>query len=330
MTLFRLAAAALVLLAHVVPCSAQQEQIAQAVARVRRTASGAGLGERAAVLETRLADVEAEARAGRPLFALVRLGGPWTEADAFAYANRTAAATATREAFEREWQRVGGEIAARERRLDARDARTSPAAVRALAQALRYQSGPFYESARLYGLNTTFKDGLLYAGLASANVDFAAFCRELPFPASKPAPRIPPLEAEVSRLEALVVRGYQAAEDKDRRRYLELNSSLKLAGELDRKGWREGALYKVLGAVRDLGLLAARPDAAPDAGALRERSRRMAARLAGDPADHTIAQLFLEMADSALAAETPRVADAAVVLDEVLPRYFELIGEQRP
>jgi hypothetical protein len=322
-------AAGLLLLARAVPCAAQQADITAGIDRVRQTIPKAGLGERAEATLARLSEAEAAAKSGRLLLAIVRLYGPWSEAYGFAYlAEHAEVATASQAAFEREWRAAGRRMAAAGRRLDAPAPRTTPAAVLGLAQAARHQSGPFYESSRLYGLNTTLRDGLVYVGLASAGVDFAVFCRGLAFPAQKAAPRVPPLAAEIARLEALVVRGYQAAEDKDRRRYLELNASLKLAGELDRRGWREGALYKVLGAVREIGLLSARPDAPHDVAALRERAARASARVTGSPVDHSIAQLYLEMAETALEAGPEKASEAAVVLDAVLPRYFELLGEK--
>jgi hypothetical protein len=115
-----------------------------------------------------------------------------------------------------------------------------------------------------------------------------------------------------------------------RRGYLELNASLTHAGELDRLGWREGPLYTVLGGVRELGLLGARPDAAPSVEALRERAAQASARLSSGPVDHSIGQLFLEMAETALEADSSKAVEAAVVLDTVLPRYFELLGEKKP
>jgi hypothetical protein len=327
----RIALAAGLALLAAAPCSAQQEQIAGRIARVRQAIPDAGLGDRAEANLARLAEAEAAAKANRLLLALVRLYGPWSESQAFTYVKaHTGTATASQAAFEREWRRVGRDIAARERRLDAPPGRTTPAAVLGLAQTLRYQSHPFYDSSRLYGLNTTFGDGLVYMGLASSGIDYALFCRELTFPAGKTPPRVPSLAAEITRLEALVIQGYQAAEDKDRRRYLELNASLKLAGELDRQGWREGALYKVLGAVRELGLLGARPDAAPSVEALRERAAQASARLSSGTVDHSIGQLFLEMAETALEAEPSKTAEAAVVLDTVLPHYFELLGDKKP
>lgn len=296
------------------------------VARLRGVAASEGL----AAYDARLACVAAEARGGRTWLALHSLQNAFAELEARTYtASRPKAASTDRAAFEADWSALGKEIAARNARLDAPPPRRQPAAIVALVQSARGVSGPFYQSARLYGLNSTLTDGLLYSGYSRAWVDFALLCGGLETGPAKAALAIPPLERAIAELDAETVAAFSRATAEERARFPRVNSTLKLASELEARGRREGALYKYLEAHLLLGLLVDAPGAAPAASDL----DALAGRLGGET-DHTIGELFLQMARSALEgaceADQDRERRAAVVVSRVLPRYVELVGKERP
>jgi len=318
----------LALAAGAAPCGAQRRDIEGALGALRSGAAGAGATEQA----ERLGPAEAAARAGRSFLSLHLAREPWADVKATLYVRATSP-TAARDsaAFDAEWRRMGESISKRARPPGA--AARVPAAVRALAQVSRQQSGPFYEGGRLYGQNTTLENGLYYVGLADAYVEFASFLEGLPFPGPKPPPAIGALTPAIARLEAATVDAYERAGEKERRRFIELNVALKVASECEARGWREGALYETLDAARALGL-AAGPGAVPSAGAVRQELARVSARLAASPADQSIGLLFVEMAQASLdglgQGAPDATAEAAVIVRDVMPLYAQLVTGEKP
>jgi hypothetical protein len=330
-----LASALAVLLLPVayVTAAGRQGPLVQGIERARENVAASGLDESGMQrLSDQIACAEVARKAGRTLLALHRLRDSYVEASASAYARAKAAvAKAGPAAFEREWRRLGGEVRARERRLaNARGA--LPAAARAMIQAARGQSAPYYQSGRLYGLNASLGAGLYYSGLAPSYLDYALVCGGVPPLAKRPAPRFVSVAPMISALEADVVRAFDRADEKGRRQFVDVNSTLKLASELDGRGWYEGSLYTYLEAAFAFGLLV---EAAPDARRVESLGADIGAaatRLGAGGADHSIGSIFVQMAESTLAGECVDAAEkekrAAVLVDRVLPRYFEYVGSR--
>lgn len=325
--------------------------------------AAAQVGERLATLEEWSASLksgEEEARrrqselsAARELLSkgniyqsLVRLQAIEVELATRRYlASRAEVSAGGGEAFEREWRRLGGELEEKERRLDQQQGTTSatppPAAVLALAESAQAQARPAYEAGRLYGLNTTVADGLHYLGRASALLDFALFCRGLRFEAERGAAPLRPLDAGLRKLEAETLAAYRRAEaassETNERQALfnRLNSTLKLAAEMDVRGLRAGALHKYLEATLLFGLIEAAPPAPAELNQLKEESAAFERCFAAAGEDHTLALLFWEPARDALAGATageaaggaPATAEelrrASIVVRRVLPAYFD-------
>jgi hypothetical protein len=330
-----LAAAALAVALLPLPTWGQQDPLAAGVERARELAASSGLGEAEAKgLADRIACAESAMRAGRRLLALHRLRSPFVEAGAFAYAHAKAGvAKAGPAAFEREWRRLGGEIRARERRLAGANG-ALPAAARAMIQAARGQSAPYYQSGRLYGLNASLDSGLFYSGLGPSYLDYALVCGRMPPVSGGTAFRFVSVAPRIAALEAETVRAYDRADAAGRTKFIDVNATLKLASELDRRGWYEGALYSYLEAALAFALLT---EPAPTPGrveALGADVRAAAARLAAGGADHSIGVVFLQSAESALAGECAGQAEgekrAAALVDRVLPRYFEYVTRSTP
>jgi hypothetical protein len=314
--------------------SGQQAEISSELARLRGKLSSMKLNfdeDKAAYL-TRISRSEDALRAGRLYVSLFNLQGLMTALSAHEYINsKEEIRKQGKAAFESDWRGLGKELAGKQKRI-ASALRTLPAAVRALVQASQHQSRVYYQSGRLYGLETTLDSGHYYMGLARGYLDFGLFCIALRFDGAPAKSVMRPPTDELARLETEILNAYKKSDPNDQPRYNNLNSTLKLAAELDQSKMVEGALEKYLEASMQLGLIvspAASGDALP---AIKERVQAARQRLAAAGQDNSIGLLFVEMAENAvMPSEGEASADslrrASVILDEVLPRYFKFIPE---
>ena len=229
-------------------------------------------------------------------------------------------------AFEVEWKRLGRELTAREKQLVIRGNAQLPAAVRALAESSLTQVQPYYQSGLLYGRNTTIGDGLYYLGLARANLDFALFCQQLKFEQPKPAPKLRPIQVPLEALEAAAIKAFQDPSNATKqRRFIEINSTLKMARELQAERRYAGALKTYLDALLAFGTVKMALPNAETTTQLRKRAEELRARLTTAASDQTIGLIYLELALSAKSeAEMKR---AAVIVEQVVPGYLDAQGE---
>lgn len=292
-------------------------------------------GQRAALLSSIRQNLEA----GQLYLGLYRLQSVWAEVAAQDYAaSKAELQQQGTAAFEKEWQRLGLELSEKEKRLATTlSGRPSAAAAAlvALAETSLTQVRPYYQSGRLYGLNTTIRDGLYYMGLAPALLDFAILCRELSLEGQGKPLKLRSLKQELVKLEALVVDSYRRLDSSDSQpQFIRLNSTLKMAVELDGEGRYAGALLKYLEATLLLNLLSAPQMSAQDLPRLNQESRLMESRLKS-AGDNSIALIYLEMARGAIEEgargrpDAERLKRAAVIIDRVLPRYFEIVGVEK-
>lgn len=234
------------------------------------------------------------------------------------------------DAFEAEWRRLGSELDEREKLLDGSQTQRSVALIQALVESSKIQIRPYYRSGRLYGLNTTIPDGLYYLGLAPANLDFALLCQQLQIVRTKPSIKLRPLNPELAQIETETLESYKrGGAGKLQPGYNLVNSTLKLASELNAQAMYAGALQTYLEASLDLGLIAAPEVTANEVSQLRVRNQSLERRLKDTAADHSIGILYWEMAQSALdqAANEVDLKRAAVIIQDVLPRYFRYLAE---
>jgi len=316
------------------PSLAQRNEISAGIARQKEALSALKLdADTKASFTGQLNRADAALQSGHLLLTLYYLQSPWARLGAHAYMDSKAGvARGGNSAYEREWLRLGKELSEKERGLTPVTVRRLPASVRALIQASRLLSRPYYQSGRLYGLNTTLDQGLYYMGVAPGNIDFALFCQQLPFSESRSTPRLRSLDAELARLESDTLEAYKRSSAEDQPGFNEVNSTLKLASELNQARWLEGALHKYLEASTVLGMVST---PAPDAGKLasiKEQLDSASARLEPGSADHSIALLYIQMARKAIEPVNGEVAPsglkrAAVVVEQVLPRYFNYFSE---
>lgn len=282
-----------------------------------------------------LAAIRQNLQTGNLYLALYRLQPLWAELSAQSYAASQAGIEAKgAEAFEQEWQRMKGEIEEKEKRLAAMPAAGSSAAIEALIESSLTQVRPYHQSGRLYGLNTTIANGLFYLGLAPAYLDFALFCRGLKLYESAKTLKHRPLAPELEKLEASILESYKRMDSSESQpQFIRLNSNLKMAVELEREGRTRGALLKYLETLLFLHLVPAQPQVdAKELTRLVEAARALELRLKSGAEDNSIAQIFFESAGSALddarrgKTDEERLRRARVLLDKVLPRYFEIVS----
>jgi hypothetical protein len=144
------------------------------------------------------------------------------------------------------------------------------------------------------------------------------------------------LEPELAQIETETIQSYKrSGAGALQSRYNLINSTLKLAAELNKEAVYAGALQTYLEAGLDLGLVTTAEVAAKELSRLTTRNKSFERRLKDGNADHSVGLLYWEMAQSALDQSTPGRFDtnelhrAAVIVDHVLPRYFKYVAEVR-
>jgi len=227
----------------------------------------------------------------------------------------------TAEEFDAFWSRTRPALAAADGK--SRDSSPSelPAAVEALAEAADGQVVVLADASRAYARVTGPQAGFYYLGEARSDADWAAFCRSLEVRrAAAPAP-LRSIAPELARLQQRADAAFQPPLSIDRHpQFIRFNAALKLAGELEARGRRDGALYEYLDAVQQLAAIAPGKKAAPES---LESARR---RLAASPRDESLGLLFVERAEAA-ASGSPA---AEAILSEVLPAYAEALEAGTP
>jgi hypothetical protein len=233
-------------------------------------------------------------------------------------------------AYEEEWKKVGTSLNAQGREVVTRDWRSAPAAQRALSETAQGRAVPLLEGGRGFATSMQPKDGLFYIGQAQGEAAFARFCGSLRLPRQGSPSLRRSLLRELQALQEKTNAAFVPPRSIDlHSRFIALNSTLKLAQELDAAMSYSGALYQYLEAVRHWGMLDV---AAPDAAAqskLKEAVAAMGKKIDASASDDSIAKLFIERAASQVAhadGSAPSADEwksAQVILDQVLPAYFD-------
>ena len=275
-----------------------------------------------------IARAEDALRKGRRLLALQRLASAQANLAASVYLQERPAAQHADSGFEAEWKRMGNVL-----RADLRTppptafAGVQPAAVRAMGEAALPQVRIFYDASLEYGRNTMPDAGLFYIGSAQAQRDFAAFCRSISAPSSRPAPPLRSLAGEIDRLEGEMLAAYKPPASVDKHGdFIRAHAALKEARELDAAGLRYGALLRYLQAAQRMAPIRKAPATLRGA-----TLADLDARLSSGRFDDSLGRLFLEAArDEAEEGEGRSPATAATIVEDVLPRYFAALEPARP
>jgi hypothetical protein len=280
--------------------------------------------------ETDLKAASAALESGRIYLALERLG----HAQDMLQAAREGADKAEVEkgglaAFQSRWGKASLRLAALDKESHTRGWNGTPLAVQALAESAQGKAVPLLEGGQGFAAATGPKDGLMYVGEAEGEAEFAAFCGTLKFSDNKAAFPLRSLLPELQGLQVKANAAFQPPKSIElHTRFIVLNSQIKLGQELDASKFYAGALYAYLEAVRHYGMLD-EPPVNPDQQAkLKQEIAGERKKLADSAADDSLAELFLERAESytAHADGSAAIADewrgARVIMKQVLPAYF--------
>lgn len=240
-------------------------------------------------------------------------------------------------AYEAEWRKAGITLEEGERRAHGKDWSNVPAAVRALSETSQGRALPLLDGGRGFAIATHPKDGLFYLGQAQGEAEFAQFCAALRFSQTATmTPRrslLPELHSLQEKTNAAFVPPRSVEQHP---RFIQLNSTIKLAQELDASRYYSGALYQYLEAVRNYGMLSAiAPDRKGQA-ALKAAITATQKELAASAQDDSVAQLFVERAASQVehpggpAPTVDELRSAQVIIDQVLPAYFATLQTSAP
>jgi hypothetical protein len=264
--------------------------------------------------------------AGRLYVAVEDLGRAMDLVDGLRrFVDKADAMTGGLPAFEAEWSETGKRISAILAETQSTGNGTA-AAFEALTETARAESIPLLEGGRGFAVATGPRDGLFYVGQAEGEAKFAKFCSLLPADSNRKRPEMRSVLPELQALQEKTNAAFQPPRSIElHSRFITLNATLKLAEELDASGSYAGALFKYLDAVRNYGMLDAKPLAPSEKDQLRKDLAAARQKLDSSAGDNSIAQLLLERSESQLAALAPSEDEwrsSRVMLDRVLPAYF--------
>jgi len=232
-------------------------------------------------------------------------------------------------AFEAEWKTVSQSLAALNQQSRDKDWSSSPAAVRALSETALARCVPLLDGGRGFALSTRPADGLLYLGQAQGEAAFVHFASGLSFTRSSVAFPLRSYLPELQKLQTKTNQAFQPPRSVElHQRFIALNSTLKLAQELDAQKSYAGSLYQYLEATRHFAMLDAPAVESARQPALRARLANSLKGLSASKLDNSIAQLFLERSISQInhpdgsRASPDEWRSAQVTLDHVLPAYL--------
>ena len=286
--------------------------------RIRVEASASTPEAENAAPAARLDRAKAALAAHRPLLALYLFEVPWESAKAWTFVKGSSAVT-TSDAFAKKWTAVGEP---RPARTGAIDGGRRPLLIEAIAAAAEGRGATTYYASRSYGEDAGVAAGLYYLGESQAVGQFAAFARALPWTPSGAAPSLRSIAPEIAALDADMTKAYESMDRASHSSYIVASAALKQARTLDEGGQYAGALFEYLLSRYIFAPL--RGPAAADASAERIDEARKNLR-AGT--DHSIAELFLQLAEEGVAGSVPaQRRGAAAALEDVLPAYLRAIA----
>jgi hypothetical protein len=253
------------------------------------------------------------------------LNGAWTAVD------KMESVQSGLPAYMAEWDKASLSLTALDRQAREKKWDNARAALQALSETAQGKTIPLLEGGRGFAISNGPKEGLFYLGQAQGESDFASFCASLPLPRQGAPYPLRSFLPELARLQQKANEAFQPPRSIDLHTlFMSLNSSLKLARELDATKSYAGALHQYLYALGYYGMLDAAPLDSSQQSAVKNALAAARQKLDASPRDESIAQFFIEKAESQIThadASAPSADDwriAKVVVDQVLPAYFAL------
>ena len=257
----------------------------------------------------RLTRAKAAANAGRLHLALYELEGAFVMTNAHAFVSDVTAIK-TDEEFVTKWRDVGGPT------IQTATSTTSPSLITAMAASAARRAPTTYRAALPYGQDAGVAAGLYYLGESRALAAFADFARRLPWKREGSAPLLRSIQPELDAFDAEVTRAYENMTPAEHSTYIVVSVLLKRARTLSDNGDHAGALFEYLLARLRFGPLRKTGEAAANDALLNNARARLST------GDHSIARVFVEMAETAVVGNDAALKRSAdIIISDVLPAY---------
>ena len=257
-------------------------------------------------------------RHGRRLLALYRFATVRSLLEAASYASHH-----SEKDFDSEWKRS---------RPSMPPVRTfaaiTPAAPRALAEAAALRARGYYDASRDYAANTTPAVGVFYIGQSLGEHSTIDFMRSVSAPRTGAPLNLRSLRTDIASLDHAVLAAYKPPASIDSHpQFIGVSALLKEARELDAGGLREAALIRYLESALRFAQIGTKPLPRAD---VESRLHEFAPRVRNRAMDHSIAEIYLEAAESDLESNPADAKIASAVVTAVLPRYFAALAPETP
>jgi hypothetical protein len=229
-------------------------------------------------------------------------------------------------AFEPHWTSVNRDLTVLVQQIRNKNWKHEQEGLRALVESALGSVGPLMAGSQGFAASGSPADGLFYLGQAQGQAEFAKFCTTLDLERSGKAIPARSLLPELQSLQDRVDAAFVPPRSIDRHsRFIALNSTLKTARELEAARSYAGALYQYLDAVRLFGLLDAPESDDSKKTELKQKVTSLRAELHSSNDDRSIAEIFLERAESIVAdgANPEASRGAFVIANQVIPSYFQ-------
>ena len=248
---------------------------------------------------------------------------------AHAVVDKTDTVNSSLPAFEAEWEKASQNLNSLNDEARRKNWNGTQLVIRALAETAEGRSIPLLEGGRGFAASTKPTDGLFYIGQAQGEAAFAKFSSTLLLAGNSASFPLRSYLPELQKLQEKTNASFKPPASIDLHpRFIALNSALKLAEELDAQKLYAGALYQYLEAMRHFAMLEARPLYADRQSALKSDLAAARKKFATSKQDDSLAQLFLERAQSQTvhpdgsAPSADEWRSARIILDQVLPAYL--------
>ena len=313
------------ILAAAVPCLAAalvaaaqdplKDRLAREVAQLTTAAGKVLPADQQQPALARLGRARTALDAGRIHQALYELEAVFVMTHAYQFVNESAAVKAQDEFADR-WKKFG-EPATR-----AAVDRDAPALLGALVASAARRAPVTYRAALPYGQDAGVDAGLYYMGEARALAEFAEFARALPMRRNgTPAP-IRSIAPELDAFDAEVTTAYERMTAAQHPTYIVVSVLLKRARSLSDSGDHAGALFEYLLARLRFAPLRGAADVPVDEAIVANARQRLPSSV-----DHSIARVFVEMAETALGSDDAAARrNAGNIVSDVLPAYHAALA----
>ena len=235
---------------------------------------------------------------------------PWEGAKNFSLVKASADIT-TSDAFLKKWTALGEPKSA-----PAPAGKTVPALVEAIAAVAEARGPITYHASRPYAEDGGMFGGLYYLADSHSVMQFAAMIRTLDWPSAGQRPAFRSIAGEINAFDMDMTTAYETMEKTNHPTYIQASAALKQARTLNDRGQFTGALFEYLLSRYLFAPLRGTPQGDPSI-------ERVNAARAEWPAgiDHSIGEMFLQLADEQLALGGEARRNASSVLDDVIPAY---------